>query len=211
MKLGDIKIEALKIMFVSYGEGLTVENLPNFENEENFSSYLVKMNGSINRCFADLERKGISPLKVKVLTLEDATERINCLEFDLSALDIYNFARLAYENAYGNRISHFSAYEYIPEEKRLITKKIGTEECYRLSYRQKIKRLVGNEGHDFEIDLPDEIACLIPFYIKGDLYRDDEPNEASEARNWYESATEDIINNEEGYGEVVSLFSLNDM
>lgn len=211
MKLGDIKIEALKIMSVSYGENLTLDNISNFENDENFSAYLVKMNGSINRCFADLERKRITPIKVKILTREDATERAGSLEFDLSALDILDFVRLAREDARGNRNSHFSAYEYVPEEKRLITRKIGAEECFYLSYRQKMKYLEGTEDYDYEIDLPETIATIIPFYIKGDLYREDEPSEAAEARNWYEAATEDIINGESSHGEVVSVFSLNNL
>ena len=41
--------------------------------------------------------------------------------------------------------------------------------------------------------IPENIASSIPYFIKGDLYRDDEPNEASEARNWFEAAIEEIL------------------
>ncbi|MBQ8399329.1 MAG: hypothetical protein IJX08_05090, partial [Clostridia bacterium] len=43
---------------------------------------------------------------------------------------------------------------------------------------------------------PDDIACHIPCFIKGDLYRDDEPDEAGEARNFFEAAMEEIKRNE---------------
>ncbi len=45
-----------------------------------------------------------------------------------------------------------------------------------------------------EFKLPDKIAAYIPYFIKGDIYRNDEPNEASEARNWYEQGMETILN-----------------
>ncbi len=208
MKLGDIKIEALKLMFVSYGNVLTIDNLANYENDENYASYLVKMNGSINRCFADLERKRITPTKVKILSSEDAINKIYSAEFDMSPLNMLELVKIAYENDRGVRISLFGHYEYIPEEKRLITRKISEGECYHVTYREKLKRLGYNEPNDLEIELPDTITSVIPFFIKGDLYREDEPNEAAEARNWYESATEDLINTENGGGEVSSVFSL---
>lgn len=211
MKLGDIKIEALKLMFVSYGEFLTTDSLPNYENDENYASYLVKMNGSINRCFADLERKRITPTRVKIFSAEDAKNRACNAEFDISALDMLELVRLDYENERGVRVSPFRVYEYIPEEKRLITRKISDGECYHLVYREKLKRLGYDEANELEIELPDTITSVIPFFIKGDLFREDEPNEAAEARNWYEQATEDIINSEQSGGEVVSVFSLSDV
>ena len=36
--------------------------------------------------------------------------------------------------------------------------------------------------------MPEHIAAVIPYWIKGELFREDEPNEAAEARNWYETA-----------------------
>ena len=208
MKLGDIKIEALKMMFVSYGENLTIDNIANYADDENFSSYLVKMNGSINRCFADLERKGIVPERVRTLTEEDGTARGQYSDFYLDTLRMTRLVRVAYENERGVRISNFDAYEYVPEEKRLIARKIGEGECYKITYRPLLERIKETNGDDYEIDLPDTIASMIPFYIKGDLYAEDEPSEASEARNWYEAAMEELMNDAASGGYVNSVYSL---
>ena len=63
-----------------------------------------------------------------------------------------------------------------------------------------------------ELDIPNGIAEQIPYFIKGDLYRDDEPNEASEARNWFEAAMDAIITGRTNRtGRVCTKYSLAEM
>ena len=57
MKLGDIKIQALKLMFVNYNDDISIDSLPTLSTDQNYGSYLVNMPGSINRCFASIEEK----------------------------------------------------------------------------------------------------------------------------------------------------------
>ena len=52
-------------------------------------------------------------------------------------------------------------------------------------------------GHDEEIDIPDELARLLPYYVKSDIFETEEPSLASQARNKFESALEEITLNEE--------------
>ena len=56
MKLGDIKIEALKIMFVNYNTDLTIDELDNAMQDENYGSYLVNMPGAIIGVFRCLKK-----------------------------------------------------------------------------------------------------------------------------------------------------------
>ena len=45
MKLGDIKIEALKLMFVNMGDDIDIESLETYAQDEIYKSYLVNMPG----------------------------------------------------------------------------------------------------------------------------------------------------------------------
>ena len=61
-------------------------------------------------------------------------------------------------------------------------------------YAPRRKRVTTGTADDEEIALPDKIACLIPYFIKGDLFREDEPAEAADARNLFEASIEAIDN-----------------
>ena len=60
MKYGEIKIEALKLMFVNMGDDIDIDGLETYAQDDNYKSYLVNMPGSINRCFRALRRRGFS-------------------------------------------------------------------------------------------------------------------------------------------------------
>ena len=52
MKLGDIKIEALKLMFVNMGDDIDIESLETYAQDEIYKSYLVNMPG-YQLCYAE--------------------------------------------------------------------------------------------------------------------------------------------------------------
>ena len=72
MKLGDIKIEALKLMFVNMGDDIDIESLETYAQDEIYKSYLVNMPGAINRCFASIEEKRVLPSKSRTLQRSEA-------------------------------------------------------------------------------------------------------------------------------------------
>ena len=81
-------------------------------------------------------------------------------------------------------------------------------DTYTLLYYPKIPRVSSLTSDEEELTIPENIASHIPYFIKGDLYRDDEPNEASEARNWYEAAMDEILNSRANKAsKVASVFS----
>ena len=69
-------------------------------------------------------------------------------------------------------------------------------------------RITNDTDNELELDIPNSIASQIPLFIKGDIYREDEPNEASEARNWFESAMNELHKNKTtNIGRVKKIFS----
>lgn len=187
MKLGEIKIEALRLMFANVGEILDADFLLQYKDDERFRDYLDNMPGSINRCFAEIEKRGVVPSKTVPLT--DGTSNGYSVRFDLSEIEDFGTVdRLISENKW----FYDPAHAYRMEGNTLVVDSPSSGEEYTLLYKPCLIRVSATTGEDTEIALPDMIAVAIPYYIKGDLYRDDEPNEASEARNWFEAALDSI-------------------
>lgn len=196
MKLGEIKIEALKLMFAGYGDELTVDNLEDYLTDENYKNYLVNMPGAINRCFSVLEHKKVLPLCSVPLFMEQAEEVHGRLRFDLKEQikDFCSIERVVIDGKNG----YESAQPYTIEAGVLVLSAEAAEDdaVIRVLYRPKLARLTFASGDHLDLAVPDDIACHIPYFIKGDLYREDEPEEAGEARNFFEAAMEEIKRNE---------------
>lgn len=183
MKLGEIKIEAFKLMYAEYLDDLQIEHLENMKNDENFGRILCAMPGAINRCFMRIEESGVLPLKTYCLNDCYSCDRFNRLRFNLDDItDFYKINRIIFENEY----EYDGNCNYIMETNSniVLPKKEG---LYTLVYHPTIRRITDNSLDTSEINIPDNIACIIPYFIKGDLFKEDEPSMATEARNLFEA------------------------
>lgn len=192
MRLGEIKIEALKLMFANYNNDINIGKLQELALDENYASYLVNMPGAINRCFAVIENKGVLPVKVHELRACDGSASGVFTRFNLSEIikDYFSMERLVYSSQSGEYVGD---YDYQKEGETIVIKDFDESNTYTILYLPKIDRISAITDNETEMDIPDDIAQHIPYFIKGDLYRDDEPNEASEARNWFEAAMDAIL------------------
>lgn len=208
MKLGDIKIEALKLMFINMGDDIGIENLETISQDETYRSYLVNMPGAINRCFANIEEKRVLPSKSKVLTHSRGIASGGFLRFKLSEIpDFFDIERIAKETDDGE---YDGDYDYTVEGDTLVLDRYeeGDGITYTVIYKPTIERVTYLTDDNTEIAIPNNIAANIPYFLKGDLYRDDEPNEASEARNWYEQAMNEIyLKKEHKTTKIKSIYS----
>jgi hypothetical protein len=183
MTVGEIKIQALKLMFVTYSDILDPEKIETLYNQENYRAYLVNMDGSIRRCLSDIEKRCVLPVKTFDLVPEVEPIPGYMTRIDITAPDFYEVERVSKESLYEYDGDH----SYMREGNTLLFHNFDTSAKYRLLYYPRIDRTKGLSDSD-EIGLPEEIAAAVPYFIKGELFREDEPNEASEARNWYEAA-----------------------
>lgn len=181
MTIGEIKLEAMNLMFARN------ESLEVLEQDENYRDYMYNLTGAINRCFSSIEEKRVLPTKSKVLT--NGVLSGTWLRFAHNDLDI-------------DRITFESDEEYVGSvpfdvegDSIIVENKEGT---YRLIYYPSIARVLLFTPNDTVIDIPDSIACAIPYYVKGDLYRDDEPDEADKARAFFETAVSQVQRKSEG-------------
>ena len=177
MTLGEIKIESLRLMFAgNLGYGLNENGLNALLSDDNYNVYLYAMTGAINRCFADLESKGATPIKSMVLRRDHLTDGV----FDLTAIEEYSSLDSVTDKD-GRNV------EFVKKGNYLYPPPLLSDEDYCvIYYHVGIPRIGEGTGNSEQIILPDELARLIPYFIKGEVYREEDPNEAGEARNWYE-------------------------
>lgn len=198
MKLGEVKLEALKLMFVNMGDDIDIEGLETYEQDDIYKSYLVNMPGAINRCFASIEEKRVLPSRSRSLKRSEGVASGCFVRFDLSLLipDLFDIDRVIRETVWGEYDGNS---EYMTEGDILVLEDFKEDEgiSYTVLYKPKLNRITALSDDTAELDIPDSIAAYIPYFVKGDLYRDDEPNEASEARNWYEQAMSEIYQRKE--------------
>lgn len=177
MTLGEIKIESLRLMFAgNLGYGLNEDGLNALLSDDNYNVYLYAMTGAINRCFADLESKGATPIESMVLRRDHLTDGV----FDLTKIKEYSSLDSVTDKD-GRNV------EFVKKGKYLYPPPLLSDEDYCvIYYHVGLPRIGEGTGNSEQIILPDELARLIPYFIKGEVYREEDPNEAGEARNWYE-------------------------
>lgn len=192
MTLGEIKIEALKIMFVDIETDYESEDIEILENDEYCKDYLVNMPGAINRCFANMEGRGALPSRSLVLPSDAGDTFGGKTRYDLSALisDCQRIERVVKEDEDGG---YDGSVQYFKEGGTLVLSELSEGERYIVIYKPSLERIRSFTPNDTVINIPDTLAALIPYFIKSELLREDEPDEAQEARNWYEGAILEMI------------------
>ena len=205
MTYGEIKIESLKLMFVNAQDVISEDWLEVYEDDETYRSYLDNMRGAINRCFATIEEKRVLPTRSKTLSVSDGNASGAFIRFDLSKLlgDFFDLDRVIMETDAGEYIADCDYRRegnvlVLPISHKLNKDTNELEPCfdgvmYTAVYSPKIQRIGIGASKDLEIsDIPEHIAAYIPYYVKGELFRDDEPNEAAEAMNQFEQRISEI-------------------
>lgn len=193
MTIGKIKIEALKLMYLG-ARDLHEEDLDELGADQNYSDYLAAMPGCINRALQDMVVRSLLPVKVAVLSgKNDPGWVYGGAFFDLSTIvpDLYEVERIARVNPWRNRYQ--GAVSYAMEGDGLIIPdyQTGGGDEYRLLYRPTLSEVSGETRNDYELPIPDALACAIPYFIKAELYASDTPSNLSEAqlaRQSYEAA-----------------------
>lgn len=184
MTLGDIKAQALQMMgFDEYVDG---DNVDDFAEDDNFGPLLRQVWSAVNRCFADLETKRVLPLQRA--SLPPPTGKGTWRRFDYSGIsDLFEVVRLVMETNYGVDDDH----PFLLEEGGMLRVNDYDDTAnYVVLYRPKLKRLTAYTADSTVIDLPDALAAAVPYFVKSEIHRFDEPDEAGEARNFYEAAVE---------------------
>jgi hypothetical protein len=166
MTINDIKIEALKLMFTNYNEDIS--DINDCLNDDNYSAYIPAMNGAINRAVGRLWAKRVI---TKMFTLLPTAHK-----------DTANYSDLC-----------DVLYPVTDTERLLIEERIKSQnpDSEGVDLANKVKVEINNEIVARRLYIPADAQALIPYYIKAELYEEDEPSLAMQARNFFEQGIED--------------------
>ena len=204
MTLGEVKLEALRLIDGSRVLELGDDQLVDALGDETLGYYLSRMVGAINRALGAIERAGVLPCRRYVITREvcEATLREDVLRFDARAVipDYGEAVRLVVEHGDG----YDGAAEYRREQDVLLLADFDDTARYALLYRPRLTRVHAGTDDQTEMEGPDEPLCaLIPYFIKGDLFRGDDPDEADAAMMVFRTGLAEARRSESGVQRAV--------
>ncbi len=174
MTYGEIK----KQIFLLLGMGTAATES---EIGASYKDFEVMIPGAINRAFADVEHRRLTPLKTIGIDESKITRSADHAEYSISD-DIYEINRVIELGRYGERVSCLFAVE---GDTVLIFAHSPDDAIFKLEYFKKIKRVNLKTDDATEIDLPQDLAELVPYYAAADIYGEDEPAMADKMRENY--------------------------
>lgn len=209
MKLGTIKLESLYLCFPNPqlyvdtdDDSLLTDTLSNLKDDPNYSDYLNAMVGAINRCLSVFEIKGVIPKKrVSVpFYASGVTDGSFVIRMQSLAPDVHRVdSVITYPK--GDLPNHIEFADVGDNEIRV--EPISEGACYTVRYEPVSKRISHATPESHEIDLPDRLCELIPYFVKGDILRVDDPDEAKDALTLFYGLLEDITEGERLYSNIV--------
>lgn len=187
MTYAQIYAESLRLMFATLSDdiGDTAEGMAGLAGNVNYRDYMLSMPGSVNRCFADLEAKKVLPWKTARVGSGDGDKvggGYRRVLLTRIAPDCYEIERVTQRQEYGDTITLTEGEDYYMEGDELIL--IPGETV--IEYTPTLPRIEPRTNLDGKVPLPEVLAAVVPYYVKGELYRREEPGEAAEAHSIYE-------------------------
>ena len=197
MKLGEIKIEALYMCFANPDlvtdyedtESL-VETLYQLKSDPNLSDYLNASVGAVNRCLAYFEIKGLSPIGSVTVRHGRFNEENGLLKFKLSELssNILRVKQIFSVDSTGNILP----VGYLEEKDGTVLAESHGKD-FTVEYWEKIPKISHSTADSYEIMLPDCLCRLIPYFVKGDILRVDDPDEARKSARIFKELCEGLV------------------
>lgn len=194
MKLWEIKAQALRLMFADYDMQFSEQEFAEqvVYNNYNTREKLIRMEDSINRAIDNFYNIVGETTKTKLVEINpdntlDLTEIINDLSRPIRVdwLLFDNYEQLRYEE---NNLDFYYEADVLSFLGKTYTDYIERSK-FRVWYKEKRKRLpvvVAEMEFDLnDINIPTEVQQMIPYYIKGELYEEDEADVAAIARQRY--------------------------
>ena len=187
MKLGEIKLQALMLIFpdiaLEYREENTEELIYNLRSSGAYGSYLSSSVGAINRAFSSIEQKRLSGKACLALNIKDGVRQGEYISFDLSPYsEILCVSEIYLE---GISVDFNTVADSVISVK--CNKQTG---ALQLVYYRRLTRINHTTSNNYEIALG-SIAEAIPYLVKADLLSGENDSEATAARSIYEGMMEE--------------------
>lgn len=198
MTWGEIQIESLRKMFLN-SDIISIDKLDEYKTDKKYKTYLDMMPQASNEAINYILENGRPCIQNYEL------EKDNNLKYKLNDL-IPNFKRL-YEISYtGN-----GKLNYRLEGNNCLVLKSWDEGDITIYYEAYLDRITHDTPNDEVILLDDDLSTLIPLYIAGELYKDDDISMATQYLNEFMNQISMISNKNYGGGQnsIETVYSMN--
>ena len=189
MKLGEIKIQALALMYpdapIRYNNS-TDEEIENavyeLKSSHNFEYLIEASVSAINRAFSIIESYGLSNIKCvdKAKSLLEKTEKGIAIDLEKDFVTLERV--LCHKNGKAYAVS------YLQIGNRIYTDFKG--DVYTVVYRAKIPRATTITRDSCEVDLPMGLCEAIPYFVMAELIAREDTDRSREAREQFYRALE---------------------
>lgn len=178
MKVGEIKLEALSVMNILTDIRPDAEYYDSYLADNKYKKYLMNMDESIKRAVDIISSNNVLEEKSVMVTELDYTAKTNYVILSLNQINDYRTIKKVVH--IGDKLT---SVKFDVVARKLIIYSDDVANLLVVYFPRVI--LPDNFNKDTVIDLPDYLARIIPYYIKYDLYQEDEPNLATLAKNQF--------------------------
>ena len=159
---------------------------------------------AITRALNRIKTAGAVPQKS--YSADALAENKRIAKYDLNALisDFSKLRRVIIESAVG----YCGNYPYTFEGVYVVLFGLRIGQTVTFIYDPKMPVITTLTPDSTEIPLPDELAALLPYFVKADVYEQDEPELATQARNIFELMLAEYIPQEQNVeSEIASVYT----
>ena len=175
-------------MFASAGDVLETSDLTDLYQNPQYAYYLAGMDMSINRAILRIEAANALPMGRLVLDSPVVT----------GTVATYDLGRIAdFDSVYEVRAmdgERYAAHTYRWEGgTTLVVPSYSSDVEYVLLYRRKVQLLEPMCSDDTTLDIPDALAALVPYFVKSELYEEEDAAAAKRARDYFEKGLDAVV------------------
>lgn len=183
MTWGEIQLLAMQKMFLNTTP-ITTMDISDMKTDKKYATYLNAMPETANEAIR-IMLEYVPYIVTHKLTSKDACS-------DISNDDIYCFELDKVDSSYKNLVGvykdvedyegykiRFNKYLYLP-------KNLVDDESIQISYEAYPEKIKSSTSTSTVIELPTNMAALIPLYLAGELYKDDDIQLATTYMNEFE-------------------------
>lgn len=186
MTLGELKVACIKLMFDN--DSIDVDP-SNISNNAEYTMRTVNIVESINRALFRVANVGKLPKKTFTLdnTIQKDEKYIRRYNLDTIKIDGFDNDCLYVEGiVYQNVYKYTPNVDIIIEGNNTLVLPAIDEGKYIITYSPNHRSIPIYEDDETKLDIPDYILNIVPFYVKGDLFEDDDAEVAIMATNKFE-------------------------
>lgn len=191
MTKGELIVACIKLMFDNDTDRLDANIISDNADYIGRTNNIIEV---INRGFDEVAKARKLPKKTLILVKDMGEVGEYFTKFDLNEVsgedDILYLTNVAYENGaiYDQNIEI-----KVEGESKLVLPTIN-EGRYIVTYHPKYTKQLSYEDPDTKVieDMPSEALRVIPYFVKAELYEDDDPSRATLSRNIFHQYLQEI-------------------